>query len=215
MLIVVAVPACAIVAWTGLTALPVPAATAAVAAQEHGVLGPGLTGPAVATWQQLVNRWIRQEVPGRPEIAVDGRYGPETEQATSELQQHLGVAVDGIAGPETRAALDGVLRPSNPSGDVSPTATDEVPLLTVGHAGASVLDWQRQLNRWRRAHGRDVVAEDGVYGLVTASATRQFQAAVGLVVDGVVGPNTRLALARALTGSRPLDPTRILDVAGS
>jgi len=38
---------------------------------------------------------------------------------------------------------------------------------------------------------------DGLYGPITESAVKAFQAAAGLVVDGIVGPRTRAALAAA------------------
>jgi peptidoglycan hydrolase-like protein with peptidoglycan-binding domain len=35
------------------------------------------------------------------DLAADGIFGPETEQATREFQQEVGLAVDGIVGPHT------------------------------------------------------------------------------------------------------------------
>jgi len=53
----------------------------------------------------------------------------------------------------------------------------------------------RALQRALRAHGYGV-ALDGKYGRITAAAVRAFQRAHGgLVVDGIVGPATRSALA--------------------
>ncbi len=48
-------------------------------------------------------------------IAVDGIYGPETEQAVRSFQASRGLAVDGIVGPETSAALRGGAHPSRAS----------------------------------------------------------------------------------------------------
>ena len=57
--------------------------------------------------------------------------------------------------------------------------------------GTDVTDWQRFLA------GQDLLMEtaDGVFGPVTAKATRGYQQKTGLDVDGVVGANT---LARAV-----------------
>ncbi|MCV6588931.1 MAG: N-acetylmuramidase family protein [Marinobacterium sp.] len=41
------------------------------------------------------------------QIAVDGEFGPATEQAVKRLQQAHGLVVDGIVGPKTQAALAG------------------------------------------------------------------------------------------------------------
>jgi peptidoglycan hydrolase-like protein with peptidoglycan-binding domain len=151
----------------------------------------------VADWQRVVNLWIRLEVPERDEIAVDGFYGRETARATSDVQRSLGVAVDGIAGPDTRAALVEELAAA--PGAVGPVDAGAGPLLARGQAGDAVSAWQRELNAWRRDAGLEVIAEDGIYGLVTESATRQFQAASDISVDGIVGPDTRSALTESLS----------------
>jgi len=62
--------------------------------------------------------------------------------------------------------------------------------------GAEVTQWQEQLNQVRDAD----IAVDGIYGPVTARATRDFQRTAGIKVDGVVGPQTRRAMQQALEG---------------
>lgn len=62
------------------------------------VLRPGDRGPAVASWQSLLN--TARTAP----IAVDGDFGPQTDQATRAFQQSAGITVDGIVGPQTWAA---------------------------------------------------------------------------------------------------------------
>ncbi|MGZ4665469.1 MAG: peptidoglycan-binding domain-containing protein, partial [Frankiaceae bacterium] len=44
------------------------------------------------------------------------------------------------------------------------------------------------------------LAADGRFGRLTALSTRHFQAAHGLAVDGEAGPQTKIALLRALAG---------------
>ncbi|MEX0790492.1 MAG: peptidoglycan-binding protein, partial [Actinomycetota bacterium] len=62
--------------------------------------------------------------------------------------------------------------------------------------GAEVVEWQEQLNQVRG----DDIAVDGIFGPVTARATRDFQRTAGIQVDGIVGTQTRGAMQRALGG---------------
>ena len=59
--------------------------------------------------------------------------------------------------------------------------------------GPDVLEIQRRLDELGYAVG----ALDGAYGVATASAVRAFQRDQGLTVDGIVGPQTRRAIAHA------------------
>jgi len=57
-----------------------------------------------------------------------------------------------------------------------------------------VATWQ-----WRLVQALDRrVDVDELFGPMTEQATRDFQSASGLAVDGVVGPRTRAAMVRAL-----------------
>jgi peptidoglycan hydrolase-like protein with peptidoglycan-binding domain len=54
-------------------------------------------------------------------------------------------------------------------------------------------EWVKQA-QWRLCvHGQGV-AVDGIFGQQTLDGTRHFQAAAGLVVDGVIGVHTWTAL---------------------
>ena len=68
------------------------------------------------------------------------------------------------------------------------------PILREGSRGQDVLTLQRDLI----AAGYDPIYLDGQYGPLTARAVRGFQQDNGLVVDGEVGPDTHVALRRAL-----------------
>ncbi|MEH1837561.1 MAG: peptidoglycan-binding protein [Nostoc sp.] len=69
-----------------------------------------------------------------------------------------------------------VIRPGGVGGSI---------ILTPGSRGLLVRDVQTALGNLR---------VDGIYGQETVNRVRSFQASKGLLVDGVVGPETRLAL---------------------
>ncbi|MEH2140304.1 peptidoglycan-binding protein [Nostoc sp.] len=72
---------------------------------------------------------------------------------------------------------------SSPSG--SPGGVGGSVILTPGSRGQLVRDVQTALGNLR---------VDGIYGQETVNQVRSFQASKGLLVDGVVGPETRVAL---------------------
>jgi peptidoglycan hydrolase-like protein with peptidoglycan-binding domain len=71
------------------------------------------------------------------------------------------------------------------------------PLLSSGSSGSAVKAAQYLL----LTRGYDAGSVDGIFGLRTELATRTFQSAVGLGVDGMIGAHTWTALLSA--GSRP------------
>lgn len=73
--------------------------------QADSVVALGDESEFVGTWQSRLNTW-NELVAERPvSIPVDNRFGPDTEQATRELEAALGLQVDGIVEPADRAAL--------------------------------------------------------------------------------------------------------------
>ena len=127
------------------------------------------------------------EVPG----AIDGRYGPATERAVRRFQAAHGLVVDGIAGPVTLAALSG-------SG-LYPGAG-----YRTGSGSGRVRGLQRRLDRAGERPG----PIDGRYGPRTEQAVRRFQAAHGLVVDGIAGPLTLARLGIGRLRHRPIGRSR-------
>ncbi len=114
---------------------------------------------------------------GHSKVAVDGKFGPITEEAVRAFQRSKGLGVDGIVGNETWPAL----------------------LVTVrrGSEGDAVRAVQSQFAA-RRGLGSDDegtgLAVDGIFGPRTDAAVRAFQEAAQLAVDGIVGPRTWYAL---------------------
>jgi peptidoglycan hydrolase-like protein with peptidoglycan-binding domain/Flp pilus assembly protein TadD len=106
---------------------------------------------------------------------IDGRFGPRTEQAVIRFQAARGLRVDGIAGALTLAAI------GRPAAVVLYPGTGY-----TRHGSESVRALQRRLAGAGDAPG----PIDGRYGPRTEQGVRRFQAARGLQVDGIAGPQT-------------------------
>src|SRR5438309_140583 len=114
---------------------------------------------------------------------LGGRYGPSTEAAVRAFQQRRGLLVDGIVGPETWGEL---VEAGFALGDRT---------LYLRHAPLRGDD-VRALQRRLAALGFDSGREDGIFGPRCDRAVREFQRNVGREGDGIVGPDTLLALER-------------------
>jgi peptidoglycan hydrolase-like protein with peptidoglycan-binding domain len=88
------------------------------------------------------------------------------------------------------------------SGDKSMTSTSIAtdPTLRQGDSGAAVSELQQLLNAKAIK-----ITVDGIFGNATRAAVVQFQQQNGLVVDGIVGPQTWQALRRG--GNAPIQLT--------
>ena len=184
----------------------VPATTAATTTQQTtttqqplaqaptATLKPGDTGDQVTLLQKALAALGYS--PGTP----DGNYGAGTKQALSAFQTARGLTADGVLGPATLAALTSAL-----SGTSSSTTTTtgaetaaQAPSTTLkpGDTGDQVTLLQQALT----SLGYSTGSTDGNYGDATKAAVSSFQTAKGLTADGVVGPQTLLALQQALAG---------------
>ena len=146
--------------------------------------GSGYAGGMEAVRVRALQR--RLDAAGYSAGPIDGRYGPRTEQAVDLFQNGRGLRVDGIAGPLTLAALGAR------SNVLSPGA---------GYAGAGAGEVRALQHRLRR-DGYSPGPIDGRYGPRTERAVTRFQAAHGLKVDGIAGPQTFRELARIATSQR-------------
>lgn len=113
------------------------------------------------------------------QIAVDGAFGPNTENAVRQFQQNHGLAADGIVGPNTWPKL--------------------VVQVKLGSQGEAVKGVQEVMKFHDQSDGEGPgVQIDGIFGPRTDGFVRGFQTAVGTQSDGIVGPITWRALVSGM-----------------
>ena len=132
------------------------------------ILKVGSTGAAVKDLQtKLISL-------GYLNSNATGYYGTLTKKAVMEFQAKNGLKKDGIAGKQTLAAL-------------SKVGTSTISLSTTSY---SIKDAQAVLKNLGLYTGKI----DGIAGSMTKAALKQFQKNNGLVVDGILGPETAAKL---------------------
>lgn len=118
-------------------------------------------------------------------------FDDELDRAVRAFQQERGITVDGIVGPHTFRRLE----------EARWQLGDRVLSYVPGHlmSGDDVTELQRRLNQLGFAAGR----ADGLFGVQTDAALREFQKGVGVTADGTCGPDTFRAfdrLVRTISG---------------
>jgi peptidoglycan hydrolase-like protein with peptidoglycan-binding domain len=140
--------------------------------EHHGRwLARGSVGERVKKLQQALN------------VAADGFFGPQTEEAVKQYQAKNELKVDGVCGPLTWSKLF----PEDKKESESEESCDKAwrkrgcgRWLVQGMAGRRISRLQEALN----------ITVDGFFGPQTVQAVKEFQAKRGLLVDGVCGPAT-------------------------
>ena len=103
---------------------------------------------------------------------------------------------------KARSAPHRASRPNEISAWLHPVGQGPSETLALGSRGAAVATWQHRIDAWLDHTHRTRLTADGNFGTSTQEATSALQRARGLTPDGIVGPQTRHALAAALAGSR-------------
>ncbi len=112
-------------------------------------------------------------------VAVDGIFGPRTEEAVRAFQQSRGLAADCIVGPQTWPRL--------------------VVQVRKGSTGDAVRGVQEVIKFHDQSDGEGPpVHVDGIFGPRTDAWIRGFQSALGIASDGIVGPITWRALVSGM-----------------
>lgn len=159
----------------------------------------GSTGPSVLIIQTQLAR-IRQNYPLIPALTADGTYGAATEAAVRAFQRIFNLTSDGVVGSATWYRISYIFvavtklaelgSEGIPSGGV-PVPPTPSNILRLGDTGSTVRLAQFMLNIAANFYKTLLpIGIDGVFGRLTQSAVRLFQAERRLSVDGVIGPMT-------------------------
>jgi N-acetylmuramoyl-L-alanine amidase len=149
----------------------------------------GDSGPAIAEIRDKLTRLELLDGDG-----TGDSYDEALDRAVRTFQQRRGLRVDGVVGAETYRALD----------EARWRLGDRTLSHTINHpyVGDDVVALQQRLLDMGFDPGRC----DGIFGIRTEAALREFQRNVGLAGDGILGPTTLAALGRlrrTVTGGSP------------
>jgi N-acetylmuramoyl-L-alanine amidase len=152
---------------------------------------PGDRHPAV---REVRRKLASLATLGPDQPADPDLYDTEMERAVRHFQQERGLVSDGVVDSTTYRVLD----------EARWRLGDRLlyPQPSRSMAGDDVLALQKRLAEL----GFDVGRLDGVYGLQTVAAVREFQRNLGLPPDGTCGPATFKTLTRLaplVTGGQP------------
>ncbi len=160
-----------------------------------GLLRFGDTGSAVQNLHFYL-KTIAAFNPFIPDLAIDGFYGADTENAVRAFQRTYGLSADGIVGESTWNRIVSVYLDVTEGGTLT-IRPYPGRLLRTGSSGDEVLYEQMLLNRIRPVFvtvGK--LEEDGIFGPRMRNSVREFQRLFGYRDDGIIGRETWDALNR-------------------
>lgn len=171
-------------------------------------LKTGSTGLDVQTIQTYLNR-IRKNYPAIPAITDEtGSFGSSTKNAVTKFQSIFGLQSDGIVGKSTWYKLSSlyssVTRLAELDSEGNTLGIGTVPpssVLRQGSRGQDVITLQYLLNVISEYYpGIPAPTQDGIFGSGTRQAVIEFQEAMQLSPDGIVGPLTWQTLYKVYQG---------------
>jgi peptidoglycan hydrolase-like protein with peptidoglycan-binding domain len=158
--------------------------------------GPTVFSPFINNRSPYVK--VIQKIVG---VTQDGVYGAQTANAVAEWQRKLGVTPSGVWDVPTQAATNALFAflaaqaaapaPAPDLGFLNAISAATKQVLRQGSTGDAVKILQTLL----KAKGYTIAA-DGIFGTRTKQIVAHFQSVNRLMVDGVVGPSTWVALTR-------------------
>jgi hypothetical protein len=157
------------------------------------------------------------DVPSFHTHFFDTQRGPRGNHMAAMLEWGPGWLADALEQLQERWAAAGLEPPpergDEPLPDIDSIEETELgvrrELLRRGSRGKAVEVWQRVL-----VEAGHQLAVDGIFGPITARATRAYQAARGLVADGIVGPITWSTVEPPEQPSEPITEPPALDTVG-
>ena len=178
----------------------------AAANSSNGLLKYGVRSDAVRTLQQNLKTL------GYYDGSVTGNFGRLTKEAVYNFQKRNGLTRDGVAGNKTLIALYSASAATpTPAPTIAPVNTPSAASVIAsasalhrGDNGTAVKAMQQRLiDLGYLTSG----SADGIFGVKTYQALRDFQLANALYVDGVAGKNTIASLnSSSATGKNTARP---------
>ncbi len=177
---------------------------------SSGGFGQGDTGDSVRILQYWLS-WAAAFYPTVPPVAVDGVFGPSTENSVLQFQKQFDLPQTGAVDANTWDTLyrvyAGILQDERK--EIETTFLESVRLpLKLGDTGGSVEELQEQLNRLKSRYPLiPTLVVTGNFGQKTRMAVMTFQRANDLPVTGVVDENTyRLIVEQDLDFQSSVSP---------